>query len=219
MLTVLGVGAGSLQIWPVARLPLLQQAFAGHLVSLHLPAVVIDPEECVSICGLTRLTSLNLELTARLLPDGSHPVSALSSLQSLHRLTLEGQADGGSLMHVDWSALTSMTLLEIVCMEGSLAAAGTAPHLRSLEVTDLPDETSHAALAQLQSLTCLEFVWFARNHIRGDFHSLQRLSSLKSLLFLECTFSFEAVAGGAARACSALGHLAWLTRLHMENSK
>ncbi|KAK9795236.1 hypothetical protein WJX73_009630 [Symbiochloris irregularis] len=127
------------EMWPVNRSPMLQQALAKHLVTLHLeqPDYI---DEWHSICRLTALTSLRLPIPLTQ-PAGhiqlgittggaatehdQHPIAALTALQKLRRLELMGSQV--SVQQVNLSALTWLSYMNLDFLGESLALASTMP--------------------------------------------------------------------------------------------
>ena len=113
--------AGRKPVWPLHRPPMLQQAFAQHVVSLNL-GYHIDTQELVSICDLTRLTHLRLYIPRA--EDGGSIFSSLTALQQLCSLHLSGQkwetAFKTTVAGVDWTPLTRLTHLSLIRWKASL---------------------------------------------------------------------------------------------------
>ncbi|KAK9796654.1 hypothetical protein WJX73_010024 [Symbiochloris irregularis] len=87
----------------LAMCPFRQQILTDHLVSLDQRLTVTGAQEFVSICGLTRLTSLQLSLDIDDLSIWTPAESvAITSLQNLRRLELTGFDEGPELANVDW---------------------------------------------------------------------------------------------------------------------
>lgn len=196
----------------------MQQAFAEHLISLRLENK-IDNQELVSICSLTRLTTLQLEIAGTKLADGSAAAAAMTSLQNLRNLLLKGQSADSSLYQVDWSPLTQLTHLYLGRMRGSLRAASTIAGLQSLSLSQSRGvvATGQAASARLRmhsclnSLSCCQMQWL---------HVAAALSCLTGLAALSCDNMWpnhlELLAGGPASVWQALGRLTTLTFLRIE---
>ncbi|KAK9806045.1 hypothetical protein WJX73_008845 [Symbiochloris irregularis] len=205
------------EVWPLDRQPMLQQACAQHLVSLQLHNAV-DSRELLSICGLTRLTLLQLNIDEEGLSEFPHAAAGLTSMHKLQSLTLKAESDQASLGGVDWSPLAQLTLLELGIKLGALSAAASVAGLQDLILQGSCDRLGPQALQQMQGLTCLSYICFQDMALLLDeVVMLQSLAGLQELSIWDLAANtFDTFPGGVATFCRALGRLTKLTYLNLK---
>ena len=168
--------------WPTLRLPAVQQAL---IVALNVNwKDEVDAQELISICSLTRLTSLELHLSGPRAPQ-LPAASAIASLTNLCWLSLAQY--GGDWKHLDWSPLTRLTFLELRGMDGASSAASTVPKLKQLHLSRACD-LGHVHLSashRFSMLTCLELLTVDGRVLLEEVLSLPQLPSLRELVFGE----------------------------------
>lgn len=194
---------------------MLQQAFAEGIVSLSL-RYHIDTEELVSICGLTRLTSLHLLVPQA--TDGKRSFSSLTALQQLRSLGLSGQwgeDQSTTLKGVRWWPLTQLTHLILFNIEGIYDAAGTLPQLHVLDVTCSYDRPRQRTLDRLHSLLHLSSMYFRSVDLGPqELDTMQHVDALRDLCITDlASFEFELYPGGGIDYCHRLRRLTMLTSL------
>lgn len=187
-----------------------------HLVSLNLLRP-LDEAALLSVCQLTRLTTLELNLSDVDLQLRSPAVKALKALRRLQTLQLTGPSAGTiSLAHVDLSPLTELQVLLLSGMRGSFAAASTAAKLCMLAVKRAADRPGRNVLQAMQKMMCLDSLVYVSSELGPELEPLQYLPNLTSL---SCTqlpeHSLQNFPNGIVGLCRAIGRLSSLTDLQL----
>lgn len=186
------------------------------------PSPGMDAQECVSIAGLTRLTSLRLCLEQDHLPDGRHAAAELTALRRLAELTLIGSHLSPASLTVEDLDLASppqLTCLALKRVEGGLSAACRMAALRKLDLQDMDAPVDEQDVRGMTALTRLECFTFDCPVFIDAIGMLEQLPSLRKLGYKALNSTFQDDPDGSWVFLDILQCLTALTSLELEYCK